>query len=57
MRYLISRGFSKEVIDQYGLGWYGGDEKVDPALWDVELEEGKRFWIPRGWVIPGDTWQ
>lgn len=60
LRYLKSRGLSKEIIEKYRLGWNPGSKDKDlfrpRESWGLptEMKNGrkKKLWIPRGIVIP-----
>jgi hypothetical protein len=53
LAYLRCGGLTDETIRHFGLGWNPKEVWSDPHRWG--LEGGKKIWLPRGVVIPGQV--
>jgi DNA primase len=54
LAYLRGRGLSDETIRGAGLGYNPRELRDDPARWGL-VEERRKVWLPRGWVIPCES--
>ncbi len=48
---LFKRGFSKETIEQFHLGWNPTSLWLNRSDWGIESER-KKLWLPKGLMIP-----
>lgn len=48
---LFKRGFSRESIEQFHLGWNPSSLWLNRSHWGLE-SDNKKLWIPRGLLIP-----
>lgn len=51
LKSLLNRGFSRETIEKFHLGFNPDALWLNRGLWGLEVEE-RKLWIPRGIVIP-----
>jgi Toprim-like len=56
-----TRGLTEKIIDVYGLGYNAVSRQVESAEWGITLPEGKKIWLPRGFIFPfqidGNLWK